>query len=188
MSDCKSSFGPPTITNDGNSIVKDIELSDQYENMGVAMGKQVAAKIKEKSGDGTTTGIILLGALVKHGIKNITSGTSPINIKRGIEKGVAAILKELDKLSIPVANQEDIEKIATVSASGNKEIGTVIYEAIKRVGEKGVISIEEGKGTETIIEMVEGMQFDRGYASPYFCTNAEKMTTEMISPSDLDHR
>ncbi len=181
----QSSFSPPTITNDGYSIIKDINLSDQYENMGAAMGKQVAAKIKETSGDGTTTGIIILGALVKYGIRNITFGTSSIKIKRGIEQGVSAILKELDKLSIPIVNQKDIEKIATVSASGNEEIGTAIYEAITCVGTKGVISIEEGTGTETSIDIVEGMQFDRGYTSSYFCTNTEKMIAEMISPAIL---
>ncbi|MCB1072853.1 MAG: chaperonin GroEL [Chlamydiia bacterium] len=175
----ESSWGTPTITNDGNSIVKDIELKDPYANMGVSMGKEVAQKIKEKSGDGTTTGIILLRALVKHGIKNIASGISPINLKRGMEKGVETILAELDTLAIPVENPEAIENIATVSASGNKEIGKTIFDAITKVGKSGVITIEEGKGTTTTIDMVEGMQFDRGYTSPYFCTNAESMLVEM---------
>lgn len=175
----ESSWGTPTITNDGNSVVKDIELKDPYANMGVSMGKEVARKIKEKSGDGTTTGIILLRALVKEGIKNIASGVSPINLKRGIEKGVDAVLNELDALSTPVENSEAIQNIATVSASGNEEIGSTIAEAIEKVGKSGVITIEEGKGTTTTIEMVEGMQFDRGYTSPYFCTNAETMMVEM---------
>ncbi len=175
----ESSWGTPTITNDGNSIVKDIELKDPYANMGVSMGKEVAQKIKEKSGDGTTTGIILLRALVKHGIKNIASGISPINLKRGMEKGVETILAELDALATPVKNPEAIENIATVSASGNKEIGKTIFDAINKVGKSGVITIEEGKGTTTTIEMVEGMQFDRGYTSPYFCSNAESMLVEM---------
>lgn len=175
----ESSWGTPTITNDGNSIVKDIELKDPYANMGVSMGKEVARKIKEKSGDGTTTGIILLRALVKEGIKNIASGVSPINLKRGIEKGVDVILNELDALSTPVENSEAIQNIATVSASGDEEIGNTIAEAIEKVGKSGVITIEEGKGTTTAIEMVEGMQFDRGYTSPYFCTNAETMMVEM---------
>ncbi|MCB1082865.1 MAG: chaperonin GroEL, partial [Simkania sp.] len=175
----ESSWGAPTITNDGNSIVKDIELKDPYANMGVSMGKEVARKIKDKSGDGTTTGIILLRALVKDGVRNIASGASPINVKRGMEKAVSRVLEELDALATPVEKAEAIENIATVSASGNREIGKVIYEAIDKVGKSGVITIEEGKGTTTTIEMVEGMQFDRGYTSPYFCTNAENMLVEM---------
>ncbi|MCB1106903.1 MAG: chaperonin GroEL [Chlamydiia bacterium] len=175
----ESSWGAPKITNDGNSIVKDIELKDTYANMGVSMGKEVARKIKEKSGDGTTTGIILLRALVKQGIKNIASGVSPITLKRGIDKGVEIVMEELDKLSTPVEKAEAIQNIATVSASGNQEIGQTIFDAIDKVGKSGVITIEEGKGTTTTIEMVEGMQFDRGYTSPYFCTNAESMLVEM---------
>jgi len=154
----ESSWGAPTITNDGNSIVKDIELKDPYANMGVSMGKEVARKIKDNSGDGTTTGIILLRALVKEGIKNIASGTSPINLKRGIEKAVDVVLKEIDALATPVEKPEAIENIATVSASGNREVGKTISEAIEKVGKEGVITIEEGKGTTTTIEMVEGMQ------------------------------
>ncbi|MBF5059756.1 chaperonin GroEL [Candidatus Neptunochlamydia vexilliferae] len=175
----ESSWGAPTITSDGNSIVKDIELKDPYANMGVSMGKEVARKIKEQSGDGTTTGIILLRALVKQGIKNIASGMSPITLKRGIEKGVETVLKELDALSIAVENPEAIQNIATVSASGNAEVGSTIFEAIDKVGKSGVISIEEGKGTTTTIEMVEGMRFDRGYTSPYFCTDTEKMVAQV---------
>ena len=175
----ESSWGTPTITNDGNSIVKDIELKDSFANMGVSMGKEVAHKIKENSGDGTTTGIILLRALVKHGIKNIASGISPINLKRGMEKAIETVLNELEALAIPVEKAEAIENIATVSASGNKEIGKTIFDAISKVGKSGVITIEEGKGTTTTIEIVEGMQFDRGYTSPYFCTNAESMLVEM---------
>lgn len=181
----ESSWGAPKITNDGNSIVKDIELKDPYANMGVSMGKEVARKIKEKSGDGTTTGIILLRALVKQGIKNIASGVSPINLKRGIDKGVEIVMEELDALSTPVDQDEAIKNIATVSASGNQEIGQTIFDAIDKVGKSGVITIEEGKGTATTIEMVEGMQFDRGYTSPYFCTNAESMTVEMANAGIL---
>ncbi len=175
----ESSWGAPTITNDGNSIVKEIELKDPYANMGVSMGKEVAQKIKDKSGDGTTTGIILLRALIKQGIKNIASGISPINLKRGIEKAIAIVMEELDAMATPVKKEEAIQNIATVSASGNKEIGKTIFEAITKVGKSGVITIEEGKGTTTTIEMVEGMQFDRGYTSPYFCTSAETMMVEI---------
>ncbi len=181
----QSSWGPPTITSDGNSIVGDIEMKDPYVNMGVSMSKEVARKIKEKSGDGTTTGLILLSALVKHGVKNIASGASPISVKRGIEKAVDAVLSEIDAMAIPVKDDKAIENIATVSASGNKEIGKVIAEAISKVNGTGVITIEEGKGRSTSIEMVEGMQFDRGYISPYFCTNPEKLTVEVSNPHIL---
>lgn len=178
----EKSWGAPSITNDGNSIVKDIELPDQYENMGVAMAQEVASKLKDICGDGTTTGTLLLASIVQHGIKHISAGTSPIGIKRGIDKGVEAIIKELEKRAIPVKGKEDTKNIATVSASGNNEIGSYIADAIEKVGKEGVVTIEEAKGTETSIEMVEGMQFDRGYISPYFVTNKEKMTVEMQNP------
>ena len=175
----EKSWGAPDITNDGNSIVKEIQLPNQYENMGVAMAQEVAAKLKEKCGDGTTTGTLLLDALVSHGSKYIASGASPIGLKRGIDKAVAEIIKELEKSAIPVKNIKDI---ATVSASGDQEIGDYIAQAIEKVGKDGVVTIEEAKGTETAIEMVEGMQFDRGYISAYLCTNQEKMTIEMENP------
>ncbi|HKY99638.1 MAG TPA: chaperonin GroEL [Rhabdochlamydiaceae bacterium] len=175
----QASWGPPSITNDGNSIVKDIELKDQYANMGVAMGKEVASKMKEICGDGTTTSILLLRALVQNGVKNIASGASPIGIKRGMDKAIEALLKEIEKSAIAITNEKETRNIAIAAASGNHEIGGLISEAIKKVGKSGVITIEEGKGTETSIEMVEGMQFDRGYVSAYFCTNAESMTVEM---------
>lgn len=172
-------WGAPTITNDGNSIVKDITLKNQYENMGVAMAKEVVQKIKEKCGDGTTTGTLLLKALVVNGIKQISSGASPIGIKRGMEKAVEAIIKEIEKTAIPVKSGKETRNIAIASASGNQEIGSLIADAMEKVGKSGVITIEEAKGTETNIELVEGMQFDRGYVSPYFCTNADKMNVEM---------
>lgn len=173
------SWGAPTITNDGNSIVKDITLSDQYENMGVSIAKEVAQKLKEKSGDGTTTGIVLLRALVENGIKNIASGASPIGLKRGIDKAVEAIVKEIETSAIPIKEQSEIRNIATVSASGNTEVGDMIAEAMHKVGKTGVITIEEAKGMDTTIDVVEGMQFDRGYVSAYFCTNADRMIVEM---------
>lgn len=181
----EKSWGSPTITNDGNSIVKDINLTDQYENMGVSMAKEVAQKIKEKSGDGTTTGILLLCALVESGIKFISAGASPIGIKRGLDKAVEAVVKEIEKASIPVKNKMETQNIATVSASGNAEIGAMIANAMEKVGKSGVITIEEAKGTDTTIEIVEGMQFDRGYTSSYFCTNADKMIVEMDNPQIL---
>lgn len=175
----QASWGAPTITNDGNTIVKDIELKDQYANMGIAMGKEVASKMKEKCGDGTTTSILLLRALVQNGVKNIASGSSPIGIKRGMDKALEAVLKEIEGSSISIKEDKEIKNIAIASASGDQEVGNLITEAIQKVGKAGVITIEEGKTTETTIELVEGMQFDRGYSSAYFCTNAEKMIVEM---------
>lgn len=181
----EKSWGAPTITNDGNSIVKDISLQDTFENMGVAMAKEVAQKIKEVCGDGTTTGTLLLKALVENGIKQISAGASPIGIKRGMDKAVEAIVKEIEKTAIKVKDSNEIRNIATVSASGNEDIGNMIAEAMDKVGQSGVITIEEAKSTTTSIEIVEGMQFDRGYISPYFCTNAEKMIVEMHNPDIL---
>src|SRR5579872_6487378 len=178
----QTSFGSPSITSDGNSIAKDVELKDTFRNMGVSMGKEVAAKIKEKSGDGTTTGIVLLRALVQAGVKNIASGANPTSIKRGMDKALEAILKEIEKMSLAVKNNQETRNIATVSASGNGEIGEKIAECFHKVGKAGVVAIEEGKGTETTIEIVEGMQFDRGYLSAYFATNAERLNVEMNQP------
>jgi chaperonin GroEL len=178
-------WGSPTITNDGSSIVKDITLEDQYENMGVSMAKEVVQKIKEKCGDGTTTGILLLNTLVESGMKFISSGASPIGIKRGMEKAVDAIVKEIEKTAIPIKSNNEIRNVATVSASGNQEIGKHIAEAMEKVGKSGVITIEEAKGTDTTIEIVEGMQFDRGYLSAYFCTNTDKMIVDLQNPQIL---
>lgn len=172
-------WGAPTITNDGNSIVKDISLKNQYENMGVSMGKEVSQRIKEQCGDGTTTGTLLLRALVENGVKLIAAGASPIGIKRGMDKAVEAVVQSIEKSAIPVKNSTEICNVATVSASGNQEIGKMITEAMDKVGKKGVITIEESKTTETTLEIVEGMQFDRGYVSSYFCTNTDKMIVEM---------
>jgi chaperonin GroEL len=175
----QTSWGAPTVTNDGNSIVKDIELKDQYANMGVSLGKEAGAKMKEICGDGTTSTILLLRALVQNGVKNIASGASPITLKRGMDKAVDAIVQELEKASKAINNEKETRNIAVASASGNEEIGKLIADAVKKVGKEGVITIEDSKGTETTIEMVEGMQFDRGYVSAYFCTNAEAMSVEM---------
>ncbi len=181
----QTSFGAPTITNDGNSIVKDIELKDQFANMGVSMGKEVASKMKEKCGDGTTSSILILRALVQNGIKNISSGSSPIQIKRGMDKAVETVIARISELSIAVKDNNELLQIATASASGNEEIGKMIADAFQKVGKSGVITIEEGKSTETTVEMVEGMQFDRGYTSSYFCTNAEALTVELSQPKIL---
>lgn len=181
----QASWGAPSITNDGNSIVKDIELKDQYANMGVSLAKEVASKMKEKCGDGTTTSILLLRALVANGVKNIASGSSPIGLKRGIDKAVDAIVTELDKLSISIQNEQETKNIAIASASGDAAVGGMIAEAIKKVTTSGVITIEEGKSTETEIEMVEGMQFDRGYVSAYFATQQETMQALLSNPRIL---
>jgi chaperonin GroEL len=159
------SYSSPTITSDGHSIAKDLELKDPLLNLGVSMGKEVAAKIKEKAGDGTTTGIVLLRALVSNGVKQIASGASPIGLKREMDQALEQVLKEIDAMSKKV---EEIRNIATVSASGNSEIGEKIAACFEKVGKNGVITIEEGKGTETKIEIVEGMQLDRGFLSAYF--------------------
>lgn len=181
----EKSWGAPTITNDGSSIVKDISLQNQYENMGVSMAKEVVQKIKEKCGDGTTTATLLLKALAEGGIKQISAGASPIGIKRGMDKALEAMIKEIEKIAIPVKNSKEIKNIAVASASGNEEIGNMIAEAMEKVGKSGVITIEEAKGTETSIELVEGMQFDRGYISSYFCTNTDKLTVELSNAPQI---
>jgi len=181
----EKSWGAPTITNDGSSIVRDIELKDDFENMGVSIAKEVVQKIKEKCGDGTTTGTLLLRALVEAGCKFISSGASPIGLKRGMEKALDATLKELEKMAIEIKSSQDILNVAKASAAAHAEVAQIITDAIEKVGKKGVITIEEAKGTETSVEIVEGMQFDRGYMSAYFCTNNEKMTVEMHNPAIL---
>lgn len=186
----EASWGAPKITCDGSSIVKDISLPNVFENMGVSIAKEVVQKMKEKCGDGTTTVTLLLSWLVKNGLKLITAGTSPIGLKRGIDKAVEAVVSEVRRSSTAIRNTADLRNIATVSASGNTEIGQLIADAMEKVGKEGVISIEEAKGTNTVIEKVEGMQFDRGWLSPHFCTNADKMLVEMHQPALLliDHK
>ena len=181
----QASWGSPTITSDGHSIAKDVEVKDPFANMGVAMGKELAAKIKERSGDGTTTGIVLMRAMVRAGLKNIASGANPTSIKRGMDQTLEKLLKEIDKMAIAVKSRQDTRNIATVSASGNQEVGELIAQCFDKVGKTGVVAIEEGKGTETSIEMVEGLQFDRGYLSAYFCTNNDRMIVEMNNPKIL---
>ena len=180
-----TAYSSPTITNDGNSIVDHIQIKDPFVNMGVSIGKEVALKIKAACGDGTTTGIILLRELVKHGLKNIASGTNPIVLKRGIEKAVDLILSEIDGLATPIKNTQELEHIATVSASGNSEVGKTIFKALDKIGSSGIISVEEGKETTTKIEMVKGVQFDRGYISPYFCMDTESMKVAMTNAKVL---
>lgn len=181
----EKSWGAPEITNDGNSIVKEVQLKCQYENMGAEMAKEVASKIKEKTGDGTTTGTLLLDALCQEGIKCLSSGASPIGMKRGMDKALQAVVAEIEKSAIEIKDAKDIENIAKASASQNAEVGEFIRRALEKVGQTQIVSIEEGKGTSTTLEVVEGMQFDRGYLSPYFCTDSEKMLVEMHNPAIL---
>ena len=178
----EKAYGTPQITNDGNSIVKDMELKNPYQNMGVSMGKEVAQKMKDKCGDGTTTSIILLQALVEEGVKQIAAGASPIGIKRGIDKAVEKVIQEIESKALKVNTNQEIQTIATASASGNDYIGKIIAEAMEKAGKQGVVTIEESKTMDTSIKVVKGMQFDRGYVSPYFCTNTEKMSVEMDHP------
>lgn len=174
--------GGPKITNDGWSIVQALELKDQYEDLGISLGKELTSNIKDICGDGTTTGIILFNALVEKGIKNVTAGCSPIHLKRGMEKAVKAVIQEISSQAIPVKSIKETENIATVSASGNREVGQMIAAAFQQAS---VITIEEGKGVKTSIEVVKGMQFNRGYLSPYFCTDTEKRTVTLQAPRVL---
>ena len=167
-------FGSPTITKDGVTVAKEIELQDSLENMGAQMVREVASKTSDVAGDGTTTATVLAQAIYREGIKNVTAGANPMELKRGIDQAVRAAVEALDKLSKPVEGK-DIAHVGTISANNDSEIGKIIAEAMDKVGKDGVITVEEAKGLETTLEVVEGMQFDRGYLSPYFITDAERM-------------
>jgi len=173
------SWGAPTITKDGVSVAKEIELEDKFENMGAQMVKEVASKSADIAGDGTTTATVLAQAIAKEGNKAVAAGMNPMDLQRGIDKAVAALTAELANLSNPVKNQEEIAQVGTISANGDAEIGKIIADAMEKVGKEGVITVEEAKGLETELDVVEGMQFDRGYLSPYFVTNADRMEAEL---------
>jgi chaperonin GroEL len=176
-------FGAPTITKDGVSVAKEIELEDAVENMGAQMVKEVASKTADIAGDGTTTATVLAQAIVATGLKNVAAGANPMDLKRGIDKAVKTVVSELQKQSIEVGdNLDKIEQVASISANNDNSIGVLIAEAMAKVKKEGVITVEEAKGTDTTVEVVEGMQFDRGYLSPYFVTNPEKMEAELESP------
>ena len=176
-------FGAPHVTKDGVTVAKEIELKDATENMGAQMVKEVASKTNDLAGDGTTTATVLAQAIISTGLKNVASGANPMDLKRGIDKAVEAVVAELKKLSKEVGSDNDlIKQVAAISANNDEKIGSLIAEAMKVVGNDGVITVEEAKGTETEVKTVEGMQFDRGYLSPYFVTNAEKMITEFENP------
>ena len=177
------SFGGPQVTKDGVTVAKEIELENELENMGAQMVKEVASKTNDLAGDGTTTATVLAQAIVKEGLKNVASGANPMDLKRGIDKAVSCITEELSKQSKQVGNSsEKIQQVASISANNDSTVGNLIATAFEKVGKEGVITVEEAKGTDTYVDVVEGMQFDRGYLSPYFVTNADKMITELENP------
>ena len=175
-------FGAPTITKDGVTVAKEIELSDALENLGAQMVKEVASKTSDMAGDGTTTATVLAQAIVREGLKNVTAGANPMDLKRGIDLAVSAVTEGLKKISRPVGGQKEIAQVGTISANSDSEIGNLIAEAMEKVGKDGVITVEEAKGTDTTLDVVEGMQFDRGYLSPYFVTDPELMEAVLENP------
>ncbi|MGQ0715124.1 MAG: chaperonin GroEL [Gemmatimonadaceae bacterium] len=180
-------FGAPTVTKDGVTVAKEIELADPLENMGAQMVKEVATKTSDLAGDGTTTATVLAQAIFREGLKNVTAGVNPMALKRGIDKAVGAVVEELKKISVPTAGRKEIAQVASISANNDKEIGELIAEAMEKVGKDGVITVEEAKGLETTLETVDGMQFDRGYLSPYFVTDPEKMEAVLEDAYVLIH-
>jgi chaperonin GroEL len=181
-------FGAPTVTKDGVTVAKEIELPDSFENMGAQMVKEVATKTNDVAGDGTTTATVLAQAIVNEGLKNVTAGANPMHLKRGIEKAVDSVVKELKKRAKQVgSNKKEIAAVAAISANNDYEIGNLIADAMEKVGNDGVITVEEAKGIDTYMEVVEGMQFDRGYQSPYFVTDPENMICSFDKPFLLIH-
>jgi chaperonin GroEL len=181
------SFGAPRITKDGVTVAKEIELDDKFENMGAQMLREVASKTSDIAGDGTTTATVLAQAIIKEGAKSVAAGSNPMDLKRGVDLAVNAVVEELKAKAKKVTSNDEIAQVGTISANGDNEIGAKIAEAMKKVGNEGVITVEESKGLETELDVVEGMQFDRGYISPYFITNAEKMLVELENPYILIH-
>src|SRR5271157_2681120 len=181
------SFGAPRISKDGVTVAEEIELADKFENMGAQMVREVASKTSTEAGDGTTTATVLAQAIVREGAKAVAAGMNPMDLKRGIDKGVSAIVKELQKRTKKITTPDETAQVGTIAANGDAEIGHMISEAMQKVGNEGVITVEEAKGIQTELDVVEGMQFDRGYVSPYFITNAEKMVAELEDPYILIH-
>jgi chaperonin GroEL len=175
-------FGSPLVTKDGVTVAKDVELKDRYENMGAQMVKEVASKTSDLAGDGTTTATVLAQAMYREGIKNVAAGANPMDLKRGIDKAVETVVEDLKKISKPVKSHKEQEQVATISANNDKKIGTLIAEAMEKVGKDGVVTVEEAKSMNTELEFVEGMQFDRGYLSPYFVTNPDRMEAVLEDP------
>jgi chaperonin GroEL len=183
----EKSFGAPTVTKDGVSVAKEIELSDKFENMGAQMVKEVASQTSDVAGDGTTTATVLAQAMVREGLKAVAAGMNPMDLKRGVDKAVAAAVDELQKLSKPCSDDKEIAQVGTISANSDDSIGNIIAEAMQKVGKEGVITVEEGSGLQNELDVVEGMQFDRGYLSPYFINNQQNMTAELEDPYVLLH-
>ena len=183
----EKSFGAPRTTKDGVTVAKEIELEDKFENMGAQMVREVAQKTNDVAGDGTTTATVLAQSIVREGLKSVAAGMNPMDLKRGIDKAVGQVLDEISKRAKKVKNSEEIAQVGTISANGEKEIGEMIAKAMQKVGNEGVITVEEAKSLETELNVVEGMQFDRGYLSPYFITNADKMVAELEDPYILIH-
>jgi len=181
------SFGAPRISKDGVTVAKEIELADKFENMGAQMIREVATRTSDQAGDGTTTATVLAHAIVREGVKAVAAGLNPMDLKRGIESAVEAVVEDLKKRSKKVSTNEEIAQVGTISANGDREVGEMLSKAMQKVGNEGVITVEEAKSMETELEVVEGMQFDRGYISPYFVTNAEKMVCELDDPYILIH-
>src|SRR5690625_597249 len=181
------SFGSPTITKDGVSVAKEIELSDKFENMGAQMVKEVASKTSDNAGDGTTTATVLAQAFIREGAKAVAAGMNPMDLKRGIDQAVKAAVDELKKLSKPTADDKAIAQVGTISANSDESIGNIIADAMKKVGKEGVITVEDGSGLDNELDVVEGMQFDRGYLSPYFINNQSSMQVELENPYILIH-
>src|SRR5687767_6739764 len=180
-------FGAPRITKDGVTVAKEIELEDKFENMGAQMVREVASKTNDMAGDGTTTATVLAQAIVKEGAKSVAAGANPMDLKRGVDLAVAAIVKELAAKSKKISSSAEVAQVGTISSNGDSEIGRLIAEAMEKVGNEGVITVEEAKSLETELEVVEGMQFDRGYISPYFVTQVEKMRVVLEDPYILIH-
>ena len=180
-------FGAPNITKDGVTVAKEVELEDPFENMGAQMVKEVASKTSDVAGDGTTTATVLAQAIIREGMKNVTAGSNPMALKRGIDKAVEAVVEEIKKISKPTKGKKEIAQVATISANNDKTIGDLIADAMEKVGKDGVITVEEAKGVETTLEVVEGMQFDRGYISPYMVTDPERMEAVLDNPLILIH-
>ena len=181
------SFGAPTVTKDGVSVAKEIELEDKFENMGAQMVKQVASQTSDEAGDGTTTATVLAQSIVNEGHKSVAAGMNPMDLKRGIDKAITTAVAFVEKLSVPCADDNTIAQVGTISANGDVDVGGIIAEAMQKVGKEGVITVEEGNGIDNELDVVEGMQFDRGYLSPYFVTNQDSMTTELDNPFILLH-
>jgi len=181
------SYGAPRISKDGVTVAKEIELADKFENMGAQMVREVASKTSDAAGDGTTTATVLAQTIVREGARAAAAGMNPMDLKRGIDRAVEVVVKEIEKRSKKVSTNDEIAQVGTVSANNDREIGRMIAEAMQKVGNEGVITVEEAKSLETELDVVEGMQFDRGYVSPYFVTNAEKMLAELEEPYILLH-